>query len=136
MFPDLKPEQQFTFLMAAVSAVSAISGALIAGLAGWVQAFIAKRAETRKHLRDIAVQLALEHWRYEQQRIAKLNVEIAANPDPIVRARPMAFSVPNISDIVREMAEVIDAIPRKRSLLDRLLRRNTPRTNQRNDASP
>jgi hypothetical protein len=48
-----------------VGALIALSGFIVAGLSSWVLAVINRRYDDRRHLRQVAIETAIEYWKQD-----------------------------------------------------------------------
>ena len=95
--------------VAFIVAISTVIATFVNVTCNLLQSIFVRRHETKKQLRELAVQLAIEKWKYEAPLRAKMRESIIAQIGPGEELP----DIPRISlaETVCEMAHLLESIP-------------------------
>ena len=92
-------------LLAVIGALSAIVGAAVGSLPALLGTWLTKRAEERKHLRDLMLQAALENYKADREH-ARLMTE---------RRPERSYKLPPLSEYIVSMSQIVPLMGRQLS---------------------
>ena len=117
--------------------ISTLSGTFIGGLISIIMVLITKRAEDRRHLREVLLKTALENWKVSV-KVAKENVKAIGETLPIYPLDDYILHFHNLWELLTKKKvgrKEIDELTKKTIELNKLLESSRKKYEEQNNAS-